>query len=190
MEIIVETAGESTEQTDVLELMRETWREVGIKLFSKPSQRDLLRNRVFSGEAMMSVFYGLDNGMPTADTPPDELAPKDQAQLEWPKFGQFFETAGKLGEAPDFPEAIELMTLWHAWHKVSRDERAKIWHRMLAIHADQQFSIGVINNVMQPVVVSNALKNVPEKAIYNWDPGALLGVYRPDTFWFTDARRN
>ncbi len=97
LEIIVETAGESTEQTDVLELIRETWREVGIKLFSKPSQRDLLRNRVFAGEAMMSVFYGFDNGMPSADTAPDELAPKDQAQLQWPKFGQYFETAGKSG---------------------------------------------------------------------------------------------
>src|SRR5262249_38727356 len=30
-EIIVETAGEDTEQTDVLELIRETWAEVGIK---------------------------------------------------------------------------------------------------------------------------------------------------------------
>ncbi|HKU46998.1 MAG TPA: ABC transporter substrate-binding protein, partial [Burkholderiales bacterium] len=36
LEIIVETAGESTEQTDVLELIRETWREAGIKVFSKP----------------------------------------------------------------------------------------------------------------------------------------------------------
>ena len=190
LEIIVETAGESTEQTDVLELVRETWREVGIKLFSKPSQRDLLRNRVFSGEAMMSVFFGLDNGIADANTPPDELAPKDQGQLEWPKFGQYFETAGKLGEAPDFPEAIELMKLWQAWHGAGLAERTRIWHRMLAIHAEQQFSIGIVNNVMQPVVVNNALRNVPEKGLYNWDPGAFLGMYRPDSFWFTDARRN
>ena len=190
LEIIVESPGESTEQTDVLELIRDTWREVGIKLFSKPSQRDLLRNRVFSGEAMMSVFFGLDNGIPDADTPPDELAPKDQGQLEWPKFGQYYETAGKLGEAPDFPEAIELMTLWHDWQSASHEERVKIWQRMLFIQANQQFTIGIVNNVMQPVVVNNALKNVPEKGLYNWDPGAFFGIYHPDTFWFTDARRN
>ncbi len=41
---------------------------------------------------------------------------------------------------------------------------SKIWQRMLSIHAEQQFSIGVVNNVMQPVVVTNTLKNVPEKA--------------------------
>lgn len=103
LEIIVETAGESTEQTDVLELIRETWKESGMKLFSKPSQRDLLRNRVFSGEAMMTVWGGMENGLPNADTSPDELAPTSQVQLQWPKFGQFFETKGKAGEAPDIP---------------------------------------------------------------------------------------
>ncbi len=49
LEIIVETAGESTEQTDVLELIRDSWRQVGIALFSRPSQREVFRNRVFSG---------------------------------------------------------------------------------------------------------------------------------------------
>ena len=190
LEIIVETAGETTEQTDVLELIRDTWRESGIKLFSKPTQRDVLRNRVFSGEAMMSVWFGIENGTANADTAPDELAPTSQVQLQWPKFGQFFETAGKSGEAPDIPEAIELMKLNDAWRGANHEAREKIWHRMLAIHADQQFSIGVVNNVMQPVVVSNSLKNVPDKGMYNWDPGAFFGIYRPDTFWFVDARRN
>src|SRR5260221_14457385 len=52
LEIIVETAGESTEQTDVLEMIRENWREIGVKLFPKPTQREVLRNRVFSGEGL------------------------------------------------------------------------------------------------------------------------------------------
>lgn len=190
LEIIVETAGETTEQTDILELIRATWKEAGIKLFSKPSQRDLLRNRVFSGEAMMSVWFGIDNALPTANTAPDELVPVAQIQLQWPKFGQHFETAGKLGEAPDIPEAIELMKLREAWRSESREGREKIWHRILTIHSEQQFSIGVVNGVQQPVVASNALKNIPEKGLYNWEPGSFFGMYRPDTFWFTDARRN
>lgn len=186
MEIIVETAGESTEQTDVLEMIRETWREVGIKLFSKPLQREVLRNRVFSGEALMSVWSGIENGLAGADTSPDELAPTNQQQLQWPKFGQHFETSGKNGEAPDMPEVAELLKLNNAWRAAaSREERTRIWHRMLGIHCDQQYVIGVISGVSQPVVVRNTLRNVPEKAIYNWDPGALLGVHRPDTFWFS-----
>jgi peptide/nickel transport system substrate-binding protein len=186
MEIIVETAGESTEQTDVLEMIRETWREVGIKLFPKPTQREVLRNRVFSGEALISVWTGMENGIPSADVSPEELAPTSQQQLQWPKFGQFYETSGKAGEAPDIAEVAELLKLNGAWRNAaSREERAKIWHRMLAIHSEQQFAIGVVNGVAQPVVVRNTLRNVPEKGIYNWDPGAFFGIYRPDTFWIS-----
>lgn len=189
MEIIVETAGESTEQTDILELIRETWREVGIKLFSKPSQREVLRNRVFSGEALMSVWSGIENGVAGPNVSPEELAPTTQQQLQWPKFGQHFETSGKMGDAPDIPEATELLQLNSAWRTAtSREERAKIWHRMLQIHSEQLFAIGVVNGVLQPVVVKNNLRNVPEKGIYNWDPGAFFGIYRPDTFWFAEQK--
>ena len=185
LELIVETAGESSEQADVLELVRVTWKEVGIKLFTKPSQREVLRNRVFGGEALMSVWSGLENGLPTPDMSPDDLAPLSQQQLQWPKFGQFHETAGKAGLTPDIPEAVELVKLSAAWRAANtRAEREKVWHQMLAIHADQQFTIGVISAVPQPVLVRTTLMNVPEKGFYNWDPGAFFGIYHPDSFWF------
>ncbi len=185
LEIIVETAGESTEQTDVLELVRETWREVGIKLFSKPSQREAFRNRVFSGETVMSVWSGIENGLATAASSPDELAPTSQTQLQWPKFGQYLETGGKSGEAVDIPEVKELQRLYRAWQESRTPaERSHAWHAMLELHAEQQFTIGVVSGVPQPVVVRLTLINVPERGFYNWDPGAFFGIYRPDTFWF------
>jgi peptide/nickel transport system substrate-binding protein len=187
MEILVETAGESTEQTDVLEMIRENWREIGVKLFPKPSQREVLRNRVFSGEALMSVWTGLENGLANPDISPEELAPTSQQQLQWPKFGQYFETSGKAGEAPDIPEAVELMKLNAQWRdSPTREQRTKIWQRMLEIHADQQFVIGVVGGVAQPVVVRNTLRNVPEKGTYNFEPGAFFGIYHPDSFWISN----
>jgi peptide/nickel transport system substrate-binding protein len=185
LEIIVETAGESTEHTDVLELIRETWREVGIKLFSKPSQRDAWRNRIFAGETVMSVWTGIENGLATADNSPDELAPSSQSQHQWPKFGQYLETAGKSGEPVDIPEVKELERLYREWLDAkTRQERERAWHAMLELHAEQQFTIGVVSGVPQPVVARNTLANVPEQGFYNWDPGAFFGIYRPDTFWF------
>ena len=185
LEIIVETAGESTEQTDVLELIRETWREVGIKLFSKPSQREAFRNRIFSGETVMSVWSGLENGLATPDSSPDELTPTNQTQLQWPKFGQYYETGGKSGEATDIVEVKELERLYRVWEQAkTRTERERAWHAMLELHAEQQFSIGVVSGVPQPVVARQTLMNVPEQGFYNWDPGAFFGIYRPDTFWF------
>lgn len=187
-EIVVETAGESTEQTDVLALIKDTWQQAGIKLFAKPSQREVLRNRIFSGQAMMSVWSGLENGVPTAAMSPQELAPTDQHQLMWPKWGQHYQSRGKAGTPPDMEKPKALLALNMKWqHASSADVQKEIWHEMLRIYTDQVYSIGVISGVLQPVVVSNRLRNVPEKAVYNWDPGAFYGIYQPDTFWFDTA---
>jgi len=185
LEIIIETAGESSEQTDVLELVRETWREVGVVAFSKPSQREAFRNRIFAGETVMSVWSGLENGLPTPETSPDELAPTSQLQLQWPKFGQWYETSHKVGEAPDIAEVQELARLYVGWRTSTDDrDRERAWQRMLEIHAEQQFTIGIVSGVPQPVIARQTLMNVPKEAFYNWDPGAFFGIYHPDTFWF------
>ena len=188
MDVIVETAGEKTEESDILELIRETWLEAGIRLYTRPLQREVFRNRIYAGETLMSVWSGLENGLPTPDMNPSALAPTSQVQLQWPKWGQHFESSGQLGEAPGLARAQELLSLNERWLIAGgRDERRSIWKRMLEIHADQVFSIGVIAGVRQPVVVRNSLRNVPVDGIYNWDPGAQFGIYRPDTFWFDTA---
>ena len=185
--IIVETAGEDTEQTDVLELIRDDWAKIGVKLFTKPSQREVFRNRIFSGETQMSIWFGLENGLPTADMSPEELAPTSQLQLQWPKWGQYRETKGKSGEPPDMEVAVELARLNEEWLNASAtQDRERIWQRMLQIHRDMLFSIGIVAGVLQPVVARKNLMNVPAKAVYNWDPGAQFGVYQPDTFWFAE----
>ncbi len=185
IEIILHTAGEGTEETDILELIGESWGQLGIRLHVKPSQREVFRERVFSGEAMMAMFNGIDNGLPTADMSPEEFAPTDQTQLQWPKWGQYFETNKKVGEAPDIEEAKKLLELYYQWSKTeSREDRADIWRQMLDIYSEEVFSIGLICGVPQPIVVNNRLKNVPDDGFYSWTPTAFFGVYRPDTFWF------
>jgi len=60
---------------------------------------------------------------------------------------------------------------------------------MLEIHRDQIYTIGIVRAVPQPVVVRTGLRNVPDKAVYNWEPGAHFGIYRPDTFWLDGAAK-
>ena len=187
LEIIVETAGEDTEQTDVLELVGWTWKEAGIKLFSKPLQREVFRNRIVSGQTLVSVWGGLENGLPLPDMSPRDLAPTRHDQFQWPQWGQYYETGGASGEAPALAPARELAELSRGWLSApDTGARRAIWERMLEIRADNVFSIGIVSGVPQPVVVDARLRNVPEKGIYNWDPGAHFGIYRPDTFWFED----
>ena len=190
MEIIVETAGEDTEQTDVLELIHDSWLAAGIKLFTRPSQREVFRNRIFAGETLVSIWSGHEFGIPNADTIPDEFAPTDQLQLQWPKWGQHFQTRGRAGTPPTDEYALELLKLNRAWsYARTRQARRDIWRRMLEINAEQIYSIGLISAVPQPVVVDSDLRNVPIKGTFNWNPGAHFGVYMPDTFWFDNADR-
>ena len=188
MEIVVETAGEETEQTDVLELVHDTWLDIGIKIFTRPSQREVFRNRIFSGETQMGVWSGVNNGIVTANMSPAEFAPTQQVQYQWPKWGQHYETGGQAGDTVDMPEAKELFDLFKKWQVAqSEEERREIWHRILEINAEETFTIGIVCCTKQPVVVADALKNIPEEGVWAWDPGAHFGVYLPDTFYFADA---
>jgi len=184
MEIVVDTSGESTEETDILELVRDSWRKLGIALFSRPSVREVFRKRVYSGKSMMTIWSGLNNGIPTPEMSPNELAPTAQEQLQWPMWGQYYENNHKGGEAPALPEAKELVELYDNWRKAGTvGEREQIWLRMLEIHAQQVYTIGIVTQALQPVVVQDKLHNVPADAIYSWDPGSYFGMYHPDTFW-------
>lgn len=186
LEIIVSTAGESTEETDVLELISDYWREIGVKLFVQASQREVFRNRIFAGTSHMSIWSGLSNAVPTAEMSPWELAPTTQQQLQWPKWGLHYESGGTSGMPLDGDAAAKLLDLFKAWqHAVSKDEKSEIWKKMLSTYTDQVFSIGIVNGARQPVVISNRLRNVPEDGLYNWDPGAYFGIYLIDTVWQT-----
>ena len=184
-EITVETAGESSEETDVLELITDHYREIGIKIFVRSSQRDIFRRRAYSGDTLISVFTGLDNAVASPQMSPQELAPTDQAQLQWPKWGQYSGTDTKAGEPIDFDPAMVQLQLYNEWMLADSDQRREqVWHNMLEGYADQVFTIGTVNNSRQPVVVANDLRNVPEEGIYAWEPTSYFGFYKPDTFWF------
>ncbi|MEM7251095.1 MAG: ABC transporter substrate-binding protein [Pseudomonadota bacterium] len=184
MTLVVETAGESTEQVDVLELVHDSWLKLGIKIYTKPIQREVFRKRIFSGETLMSVWGGLENGVPTAATSPEELAPTSQQQLQWPKWGQHYQDKGEAGEAPSLPAVKRLLELNERWQGAkTAEEQAVIWHEMLAIHANEVFTFGIVAAVPQPIVAQGHIRNVPKKGIYNWEPGAHFGIYRIDTFW-------
>jgi peptide/nickel transport system substrate-binding protein len=189
LDIIVETDGESTEQSDVLELVADTWAEIGVQLLPRPSQRQVLRRRVFSGEAVMSVGGG-EFGLPTPDMSPSWLAPVMEEQVQWSQWGLYFESKGQRGQPPTLPAARRLVELYRSWLvSTDRTERARIWGEMLEINAEDVFTIGIVGDTLQPVVVANGLRGVPKEAVYSWDPGAHFGYLHPSTFYWEGGRR-
>jgi len=189
--IIIDLAGESTEESDILELVRDSWAELGLKAFPRPSQREVFRNRVFSGKAIMSIWAGLGNGLSTAQMSPDAFTPTQQYQYQWPSWGLYVANRGKKGEKPESPEALRLIELQNAWQTANTVEQQRAaWDEILKINAEQVFTIGIVNATLQPVVVSADLRNVPEKGYFNWDPGGYFGIYKPDTFWIDDDAKS
>jgi len=188
LEIIVETSGESQEETDALQLVGETWRDIGVGMYEKASDRDNIRNRALGGDLVMTVFSGYDNGVATADMSPAERVPSDAAFLTGMAWGAYTDSKGKNGEKIDFEPAQRLMdayTLWLGADDASGRESA--WRAILGTHVDEVLTIGLIAEVRQPIVVKDKLKNVPEEGVWGWDPGANFGIYGMDTFFFDDA---
>lgn len=188
-EITIESDGERSAETDILELIADHWSKIGIKIFVRASQRDIFRRRAYAGETLISAFSGMDNAIANANMSPQELAPTAKPQLQWSKWGEYFESKGKSGEPIDIPEFAAQLERYKTWQTTSDVARKReIWHEMLAAYSDGVFTIGTVNNTRHPVVISNRLRNVPEEGIWTWEPTSYFGVYRPDTFWLVDAK--
>lgn len=188
LELIIETAGEDSAQIDMLELVKDNWKELGIAVFPRPSQRDVLRNRAFSGELAMSVWSGFDNGLPSADMPPNERVPMGVDFLIGPAWGAYTTSGGESGEEPDFPPVVTLLDAFNQWETAENpDDREAAWETILRTHADEVLTLGTVQGVIQPVVVKNNLRNVPLDGIYGWDPGAQYGIHRMDEFYFENG---
>ena len=185
--ITIESAGEQTLETDVLELITDHFLAIGIALFVRSSQRDIFRSRVTGGDVLMSVWQGLDNGLPSADMPPSQLSPTSDSQLQWPVWGLYNMSAKNQGSPATMPKVQALEQLHDQWMMTTTiEQRADIWHQMLSIHADQVFSIGTVNGGLQPVARTLRLRNIPDEAVIGFQPTSYLGVYMPDTFWLED----
>lgn len=184
-DLVIETADTDPSEVDALEVITQQWAKIGIAVLVRSQGRQAARQRIRSGATTMSIFYGLTNGLAGAAMSPAELAPTNDRQNNWPLWGLHFQSGGQAGEAPALPAAEELVTLYEAWASGPEEAaQAKIWQRMLRIHAEQVFTIGLLGAVRQPVVANAKLRNLPDEAVYLYDPGAYFGRYRADTFWF------
>jgi peptide/nickel transport system substrate-binding protein len=186
-EVLVEVNGGESDLLDCLQLIAETWREIGIRLVAKPQERSILRQRSYTGQTVMVLSTGLDNALATAATPPVELAPATQEHFSWPKWGQYLESKGAKGEPVDMPEATALIDAYNRWRSAGTEaDKAAAWQAMLLNHADNLWTIGTVAGELQPIVVSKKLRNVPEKANFSWEPNALFGTARVDEFWLAE----
>jgi peptide/nickel transport system substrate-binding protein len=182
--IVVEYSSELAEDADILQLVADYWKKIGIEMLPKPVTRDDLRRRTVSGEAIMTAFEGITVTAATVDTSPKELTPAMRGGLQWSRWGLFVESNGRQGERCDMATACKLLDDLNAW-ATSTDPavRRAAWVAILEANAREVFSIGTLNGIRQPIVVALKVHNVPKDGYYAWEPGGYIGLYQPDTFW-------
>jgi len=189
LHILLEMDGQVSEEADVLQLVADTWKRVGIKLHVRARDRQDLRARLYSGETQMTIDNGFENGVASATSNPAEFACLTQPTRWCSAWGQYRDTYGKSGEPIDLATVRRMNELAGKWELTTDPkEQEMIWRELLQLHADFVFTIGIVTGVQQPVVTSPRLRNVPDKGIYNWIPGAHFGIYRIDSFWLDGAR--
>ena len=187
LSLLVATQGLDPSEVAVLRLIQGSWRKIGIELMIGAPLPSAFHERIADGRTVMSIAEGLADGLATAQMNPFELAPSDQSQLQWPRWGLYQQSRGAEGEPIDMPAALKLVDLLKTWRDSPKDtDKAAAWHEIVKIHADQVFTIGLVGEVPQPVALNPHLRNFPERDFYNWEPGAYFGIYRPDSFWLDD----
>lgn len=186
-DLVIETGEVDPAEADALEIIKTQWAKIGINVVVRSQPRQAARQRIGSGATVMSVFYGLANGLATAEMSPEELAPTSEKQNNWPLWGLHYESGGKGGEPPALPAARKLLSLYESWRLATDPAtRTNLWQQMLEINAEQVFTIGLLGAVLQPVAADPRLRNLPDKADYMYEPGAYFGRYRMDTLWFAE----
>ncbi|HHV81136.1 TPA: ABC transporter substrate-binding protein [bacterium] len=181
LELIIETPGENPTEVDVLELVSKYWRNIGIKVAVKPSERTLYRMRMLTGEAQIGTWFLMGGQEPTLE--PHWYIPTTTQTYWAPMWGQWYQAGGKAGENP--PQDIK--KLQHTWDLIQKTfdpaRRRILWQQILDVHAQEVYMIGIVGEVPQPIIVKNSMHNVPQKCLHSWPVGHYLGLARVVQFY-------
>ena len=189
MTIIVDTAGAVPEESDVLELIRDSWAPG-----RHPSLHQALRARRVPqpGLRRRQHHVGLDGA---GERPADgQLQPLGAGARRPERSGM-----AEMGPVPRDPRHVG-RSAGHArgqaapgrcstngvWQRTTRRGRTS-GRRCCRSTPTRSYTIGTVAAVPQPVVVSNRLHNVPKAEIWSFSPGNYFGIYRPDIFWLDPA---
>ena len=186
LEIIVETDGESSLVVDGLTLISEFWREIGVKLFVKPQDRTVLRNRSFAGLTVMVAAQGLDNAVPTRAHAADRARADAAGQLRLAEMGPVHRDQGQERRAGRHPARRRRCS---TSTPLDDDRRRGDGAGDLARDAREPCGEPMDASARSParcspIVVKNGLQNLPGKALYSWEPTAMIGIYRLDEMYW------
>ena len=139
------------------QLVQEYWREVGVVLNWRIVSGSLQTERVLGNS---HDLVGYSNGLAT-----DVMVlsiPLLGIDLWAPLWAKWLRTEGEQGEEP--PQQIT--DAYRAWQDLRRtpdpQERIRLGKKLVRTKSDNLWGIGTVGAVLNPIIVSNRLHNVPQ----------------------------
>lgn len=169
------------EWSEMLNLIKNYWQEVGVDLTLKNMDRSLYSERHPANMMDATVWLaggGLDPLLNEGGYFPH--SPTSQFAVEW---GKWYEFEGSEGETP--PESPRRQMQLYDQIKTSADpdEQASLMREILSIAADQFYSIGIAREPESYFVASESLYNLPNVMIQSWKY-PTPGPTRPEQYSF------
>lgn len=185
LNIILEWTPMETPKGPTMELVVDHWRDIGIKVELKQINASLQHERTHANDMDMTLWHGdkLSDLMFPNTVP--YLIPVGETWFEtciWREWAQYYVTEGEKGEEPP----TEIRGLQQIWEKAvstpDEAERIDLGKKILESNAENLWTIGTVGLAPFPLIVSNELKNVPEKGYWGWDNRWSFG-YHPETWY-------
>ena len=171
------------QHTQISEMVREHWKEIGIEIFVKEHERSLWGTRSAANEGQL--FAWGNDGTDSLFIFPFWLVPLQGGHWVSAPYGAWFASSGTRGKEP--PAAMrQVMEMYKRGFTVPPEERVELGKQIWRIHLDEVWHLGVVGQsaaMMGIRVASDRMGNIPDRQanLNTYKPPAIS---RPQTFFF------
>ena len=173
----------------IVELIKEYWKEIGIKLMAKRVTEDLVIERMGANEHDLSFWNadGCSEILARSNYPIRLMPPWHWADLAMggPEWRRWYDTKEKEGEEP--PEEIKrifnLVDEWLATSSTEEKKYRKLANELITLNVNGLYLIGTVEACAYPSIIKNGFRNVRRgEALFAWR--GTYGFYMMEQFFF------
>lgn len=172
--------------TQLAELVKEDWAQVGIFANVVEQERTLVETRRGANE--LQVFVWQNDGTDELYLYPLHALPVSPDSGTGPAYGAWYSSNGAAGIEPT-GSVREVLDLFSEGLLSTSEERVDIGREIWSIITDEVWTMGTVGQsgaFMGVRVVKNNMGNIPSRQ-FNVQAGQTPNISRPSTFFFTDA---
>ena len=170
--------------TQIADMIRSQWRQIGIQADVKEVERSLSRARIEANEH--HLYMGSNDGSELIFLYPRHVIPVEPTEaFMGPLFARWYATAGRDGKEPP-SELKRTQDLIRQAPTLKPEDQTKAAQEIWRLAVEEQWTIGLVGqspSFMGVRIVKNTMGNVPDRQV-NAQHARTPGSSHPATFFF------